>query len=87
MKYRDYILIALVVILLLTTLIFRSKFKKEKKEFSDFKAKIESFKNNNIIIDSIKYETATEIWKKDIIINDTIITDKRTLYLVEKYGQ
>lgn len=65
------------------------KYRAVNKELAKVKkelAKIESAKDASILIDSVKYEKTDEIWKKDIIIDDTLITDNRTLYLVNKYG-
>lgn len=86
MKYTiDKIVIGVLLTLLVILFVKYKKVKKDYNKLAERIAKIESVKDGTIVLDSIKYEKADEIWKKTIVIHDTIVTDDRTLYLVDKY--
>ena len=80
-KIHYIIMVALVVII--TILSF--KLISLNKKYSKLEYTLNNIKDNTTLIDSIKYETVQEIWSKNIVISDSLITDERTLYLVEKY--
>lgn len=86
---REYLYLTVIGFLIAILIVTFFKYKKTDRELAKVKkelAKIESAKDASILIDSVKYEKTDEIWKKDIVIDDTLITDNRTLYLVNKYG-
>ena len=81
----DRIYQIVIVALVVTITILSFKLNRVKKKYTTLETKLNSIKDNTTLIDSIKYETVQEIWSKNIIISDSLITDERTLYLVEKY--
>ena len=81
----DRIYQIVIVALVVTIAILSFKLNRVKKKYTTLETKLNSIKDNTTLIDSIKYETVQEIWSKNIIISDSLITDERTLYLVEKY--
>lgn len=76
-------------IILVVFYFFLSTFKwmHYKKKYTAIKQKIEYIVEPTILIDSLQYETFKEIIKKsdDIVIHDTLVTDDRILYLLQKY--
>lgn len=58
-----------------------------KRKYEDLRIKIEYIKEPTIIVDSVQYETVKEIFEqsKSIVIHDTLVTDERVLYLLQKY--
>ena len=80
---RIYQIVIVALVVAITILSF--KLSRVKKKYTTLETKLNSIKDNTTLIDNIKYETSQEIWNKNIIISDSLITDERTLYLVEKY--
>ena len=80
---RIYQIVIVALVVAITILSF--KLSRVKKKYTTLETKLNSIKDNTTLIDNIKYETVQEIWNKNIIISDSLITDERTLYLVEKY--
>ena len=86
MKYKDYLYQGLIFILLVSTFYFYILNNNKRNKIKEYETKLNKIESNSIIIDSIRYETVEEIWAKDIVISDTLITNERTLYLLKKYS-
>ena len=86
MKYKDYLYQGLIFILLVSTFYFYILNNNKRDKIKEYETKLNKIESNSIIIDSIRYETVEEIWAKDIVISDTLITNERTLYLLKKYS-